>query len=184
MSTSENAHINKVFGVTGWKNSGKTTLMVKLVNHFVSKGLKVGTIKRAHCGFDIDQPGTDSYRHREAGAQEVMIASEKRWAKMHELQDEGEQPLSELLKEFGELDLVLVEGYKGDTHPKIQAVRPTVNVEAMNHDKANNIVALAVEDAAAAGIKAADLKVEGPVLDLNNVESIAAFVSDYVGMDN
>lgn len=175
--------MNKVFGVTGWKNSGKTTLMVKLVNYFVGKGLKVGTIKRAHCGFDIDQPGTDSYRHREAGAQEVMIASEKRWAKMHELQDEGEQPLSELLKQFGELDLVLVEGYKGDTHPKIQAVRPSVTLEPMNNDKANNIVALAVEAPTQTGVSSADLNVDGPVLDLNDVESIAAFISEYVGLD-
>lgn len=175
--------MNKVFGVTGWKNSGKTTLMVKLVNYFVGKGLKVGTIKRAHCGFDIDQPGTDSYRHREAGAQEVMIASEKRWAKMHELQDEGEQPLSELLKQFGELDLVLVEGYKGDTHPKIQAVRPSVTLKPMNNDKANNIVALAVEAPTESGVSATDLNVDGPVLDLNDVERIAAFVSEYVGLD-
>jgi len=175
-----NVQQNKVFGVTGWKNSGKTTLMEKLISYFVGKGLKLGTIKRAHCGFDIDQPGTDSYRHREAGAQEVMIASEKRWAKMHELQDEGEQPLSELLKEFGELDLVLVEGYKGDTHPKIQAVRPAVTLKPMNNDKANNIVALAAETP----VVAADLNVDGPVLDLNDVESIAAFISDYVGLDN
>jgi len=174
--------MNKVFGVTGWKNSGKTTLVVKLVSYFVGKGLKVGTIKRAHCGFDIDQPGTDSYKHREAGAQEVMIASEKRWAKMHELQDEGEQPLSELLKQFGELDLVLVEGYKGDAHPKIQAVRPSVTVKSMNNDKANNIVALAMEAPTDSGISAADLNVDGPVLDLNNVESIAAYISDYLDL--
>lgn len=179
MSAHQNSHQNKVFGVTGWKNSGKTTLMVKLVNYFVSKGLKVGTIKRAHCGFDIDQPGTDSYKHREAGAQEVMIASSKRWAKMHELQDEGEQPLSELLKQFGELDLVLVEGYKGDTHPKVQAVRPSISLEPMNNNKANNIVALAAETP----VEAADLNVDGPVLDLNDVESIAAFISDYVDLE-
>jgi molybdopterin-guanine dinucleotide biosynthesis protein MobB len=174
--------MNKVFGVTGWKNSGKTTLMVKLVSHFVAKGLKVGTIKRAHCGFDIDQPGTDSYKHREAGAQEVMIASSKRWAKMHELQDEGEQPLSELLKEFGELDLVLVEGYKGDSHPKIQAVRPSVTLEPMNGDKANNIVALAAELTGETPVNAADMNVDGPVLDLNDVDAIAAFISDYLDL--
>jgi len=170
--------MNKVFGVTGWKNSGKTTLMVKLVSYFVSQGLRVGTIKRAHCGFDIDQPGTDSYRHREAGAQEVMIASEKRWAKMHELQDEGEQPLSELLKEFSDLDLVLVEGYKGDNHPKVQAVRPSISLKPMNNDKANNIVALAAESP----VNAADLNVDGPVLDLNDVEAIAAYIRDYLDL--
>jgi len=170
--------VNKVFGVTGWKNSGKTTLVVKLVEYLVSQGLRVGTIKRAHCGFDIDQPGTDSYKHREAGAQEVMIASSKRWAKMHELQDEGEQPLSELLKQFGDLDLVIVEGYKGDNHPKIQAVRPSISLKPMNNDKANNIVALAAESP----VNAADLNVDGPVLDLNDVEAIAAYIRDYLDL--
>ena len=170
--------MNKVFGVTGWKNSGKTTLVVKLVEYFVSQGLRVGTIKRAHCGFDIDQPGTDSYKHREAGAQEVMIASSKRWAKMHELQDEGEQPLSELLKQFGDLDLVIVEGYKGDNHPKIQAVRPSISLKPMNNDKANNIVALAAESP----VNAADLNVDGPVLDLNDVEAIAAYIRNYLDL--
>lgn len=168
----------KVFGVTGWKNSGKTTLVVKLVEFFVNQGLRVGTIKRAHCGFDIDQPGTDSYKHREAGAQEVMIASEKRWAKMHELKDEGEQPLSELLKQFGELDLVIVEGYKADNHPKIQAVRPSISLKPMNNDKANNIVALAAE----APVNAEDLNVDGPVLDLNDVDAIAAYIRDYLDL--
>ena len=169
--------MNKVFGVTGWKNSGKTTLVVKLVTYFVSQGLRVGTIKRAHCGFDIDKPGTDSFKHREAGAQEVMIASSKRWAKMHELQNEEEQPLSELLKQFGDLDLVLVEGYKGDNHPKIQALRPSVSAEPMNN-KANNIVALAAETP----VNAADLNVDGPVFDLNDVESIAAYIQDYLDL--
>ncbi|MEH6358995.1 MAG: molybdopterin-guanine dinucleotide biosynthesis protein B [Pseudomonadales bacterium] len=172
----------KVFGVTGWKNSGKTTLVVKLVEYFVSQGLRVGTIKRAHCGFDIDHPGTDSYMHREAGAQEVMIASERRWAKMHELKDEGEQPLSELLKQFGDLDLVIVEGYKADNHPKIQAVRPSISLKPMNNDKANNIVALAAEAPSESGISAADLNVDGPVLDLNDVEAIAAYIRDYLDL--
>jgi molybdopterin-guanine dinucleotide biosynthesis adapter protein len=170
----------KVFGVTGWKNSGKTTLVVKLVEYFVSQGLRVGTIKRAHCGFDIDHPGTDSYKHREAGAHEVMIASERRWAKMHELKDEGEQPLAELLKQFGDLDLVIVEGYKADSHPKIQAVRSAISLKPMNNDKANNIVALAAEASSESGINAADLNVDGPVLDLNDIEAIAAYIRDYL----
>ena len=170
--------MNKVFGVTGWKNSGKTTLVVKLVSYFVSQGLRVGTIKRAHCGFDIDQPETDSYRHRKAGAQEVMIASSNRWAMMHELKDEDEVPLSELLTQFSDLDLVLVEGYKSDNHPKIQAVRPSISLKPMNKNKANNIVALAAE----APVNAADLNCDGPVLDLNDVEGIAAYIRDYLDL--
>lgn len=171
--------MNKVFGVTGWKNSGKTTLVANLVSYFVSKGLRVGTIKRAHSSFDVDQPGTDSYKHRQAGAQEVIIASGKRWAKMHELKNQGEQPLEELLKEFSDLDLILVEGYKRDSHPKIQAVRPSVNLEPMNNDKAHNIVAIAAESL----VNAADFNVDGPVLDLNDIESVAAFVADYLDLE-
>lgn len=170
--------MNKVFGVTGWKNSGKTTLVARLVSCFVSRGLRVGTIKRAHSGFDIDHPGTDSYKHREAGAEEVIIASNKRWAKMHELRDEGEQPLEELLNAFGELDLILVEGYKCDAHPKIQAVRPTVNMEPMNTTKGQNIVAIAAESP----VNAEDFNVDGPVLQLNDIETIADFVSDYLDL--
>jgi len=166
----------KVFGVTGWKNSGKTTLVVKLVHYFVSQGLRVGTIKRAHSGFDIDHPQTDSYRHREAGAQQVMIASNKRWAMMHELGDNGEVPLAELLTQFSDIDLVLVEGYKAESHPKIQALRPSISVQPMNNEKAHNIVALAAESP----VNAADLNVDGLVLDLNNVEAIAAYITDYL----
>ena len=103
----------KVFGVTGWKNSGKTDLVVRLVEYFAVAGLRVATVKHAHHNFDTDKPGTDSYRHREAGAQQVLIASRNRWAHVHELAGEAEPTLDELLARLTETDLVIVEGYDG-----------------------------------------------------------------------
>ncbi|MEL7345226.1 MAG: molybdopterin-guanine dinucleotide biosynthesis protein B [Pseudomonadota bacterium] len=113
----------KVWGVTGWKNSGKTGLVERLVAAFVARGLRVSTIKHAHAGFDIDQPGTDSARHRGAGAGEVLLASNTRWALMHELGDASEPGLDALLARLGPADLVLVEGFKSEAHPKIEAYR-------------------------------------------------------------
>jgi molybdopterin-guanine dinucleotide biosynthesis protein B len=84
-----------VFGITGWKNSGKTQLVTRLVAEFTSRGLKVSTVKHAHHNFDIDRPGADSYRHREAGAVEVALVSGRRWALMHELREEEEPPLEQ-----------------------------------------------------------------------------------------
>ena len=113
----------KVFGITGWKNSGKTHLMERLVAEFKSRSLSVSTIKNAHHGFDVDQPGKDSFRHRQAGAQEVLIASEKRWVLMHENTDELQPSLTDLIKKLSKVDLVLVEGFKQEKHPKIEVVR-------------------------------------------------------------
>lgn len=113
----------KVWGVTGWKNSGKTGLVERLVAEFTARGLRVSTIKHAHAGFDIDTPGTDSARHRAAGAGEVLISSNTRWALMHELREEPEPRLDALLAQLGPADLVLVEGFKGEDHPKIEAHR-------------------------------------------------------------
>ena len=113
----------KIFGVTGWKNSGKTGLMERLITEFTKRGLTVSSIKHAHHSFDIDHPGRDSYRHRDAGAQQVLLASRNRWALMHELRDEDEPQLIDLLKKLSPVDLVLIEGYKRDRHPKIEAHR-------------------------------------------------------------
>ena len=110
----------KVWGVAGWKNTGKTGLVERLVAEFSARGLRVSTIKHAHSGFDIDQPGTDSARHRAAGAHEVLIASETRWALMHEAR---EPSLAALLERLDAADLVLVEGYKSEPHPKIETYR-------------------------------------------------------------
>jgi len=113
----------KIFGITGWKNSGKTHLMERLVAEFRSRSLSVSTIKNAHHGFDVDQPGKDSFRHRQAGAHEVLISSEKRWVLMHENTDELKPSLTDLIKKLSKVDLVLVEGFKQEKHPKIEVVR-------------------------------------------------------------
>ena len=113
----------KIFGVTGWKNTGKTGLMERLVSEFSARGLSVSTVKHAHHDTDIDQPGRDSHRHREAGAREVMLASPHRWALMHELRAAPEPTLAELLERLTPVDLVLIEGYKRDSHPKIETHR-------------------------------------------------------------
>jgi len=111
-----------VFGIVGWKNTGKTTLVVSLVKEFRRRGLRVSTIKHAHHEFDIDVPGKDSHRHRSAGAGEVLVSSGKRWALMHENSDDRELGLEELLRHLAPCDLVLIEGFKGEgTHPKIEA---------------------------------------------------------------
>lgn len=100
----------KIFGVTGWKNSGKTGLMERLITEFTARGLSVSSIKHAHHSFDIDHPGRDSYRHRDAGARQVLLASRNRWALMHELRNEDEPSLGDLLKQLSPVDLVLIEG--------------------------------------------------------------------------
>ena len=113
----------RVYGVTGWKNSGKTTLVERLVAEITGRGLAVSTLKHAHHAFDVDRPGKDSYRHRAAGARQVLVASSRRWALMSELRGAPEPPLAELLARLDPVDLVLVEGWKRDRHPKIEARR-------------------------------------------------------------
>ena len=112
-----------VFGIAGFKNAGKTTLVVDLIRELTSRGLTLATIKHAHHEFDIDHPGKDSYQHRDAGAVEVIVASARRWAHIKELPDEPEPELAELLQHIGAVDLVLVEGYKHGTHPKLEVRR-------------------------------------------------------------
>jgi molybdopterin-guanine dinucleotide biosynthesis adapter protein len=155
-----------VIGITGWKNSGKTTLAEKLVAHFVRMGLKVATVKHAHHEFDIDREGTDSFRHRKAGAQEVAIVSDRRWALMHELNAEREPPLAEVLAKLSPCDLVIVEGYKREGHAKIEVRR------------SGGGPPLAPADMSIAAI-AADAPIQGdalPVFDLNDVEAVAEFI--------
>ena len=113
----------KIYGVIGWKNSGKTGLMERLIAEFRRRGLSVSSIKHAHHAFDIDSPGKDSFRHRQAGAGEVLLASRHRWVLMHENAPDQEPPLADLLARLSPVDLVLVEGYKRDDHPKIEAHR-------------------------------------------------------------
>src|SRR5260370_34393929 len=113
----------KIFGFAGWSGSGKTTLMTALIPELVARGLTVSTIKHAHHAFDVDQPGKDSWRHREAGATEVLVASERRWALMHELRDAPEPSLDALVARISPVDLLLVEGFKRHPHPKLEVYR-------------------------------------------------------------
>jgi molybdopterin-guanine dinucleotide biosynthesis protein B len=116
----------RVLGIAGWSGSGKTTLIAGLVPLLNQAGLAVSTIKHAHHGFDLDRPGKDSHRHREAGAREVLVASGRRWALLHELREEPEPALPQLLARLEPVDLVLVEGFKSHPFPKLEVHRPAL----------------------------------------------------------
>ncbi|MFZ8878787.1 MAG: molybdopterin-guanine dinucleotide biosynthesis protein B [Paracoccaceae bacterium] len=163
----------KIFGVTGWKNSGKTGLMERLISEFTARGLTVSSIKHAHHSFDIDHPGRDSYRHRDAGARQVLLASRNRWALMHELRDEDEPSLGDLLKQLSPVDLVLIEGYKRDRHPKIEAHRKETG-QPLIAPEDETIVAVASDTSVA---------IDRPVLDLNDTTSIVNFIAQHLELD-
>ena len=163
----------KIFGVTGWKNSGKTGLMERLITEFTARGLSVSSIKHAHHSFDIDHPGRDSYRHRDAGARQVLLASRNRWALMHELRDEDEPSLGDLLEQLSPVDLVLIEGYKRDRHPKIEAHRKETG-QPLIAPEDETIVAVASDKS---------VSVDRPVLDLNDTAAIANFIAQYLELD-
>ena len=158
-----------IFGVTGWKNSGKTTLLTRLVAEFARRGFVVATVKHAHHAFDIDHAGTDSFRHREAGAREVMIVSGNRWALMHELRDEEEPGLEAALKHVSPCDLILIEGYKREGHPKIEVRRQATSREQHLADEDASILAVAADFAADPGGRA--------FFDLNDASGIADFIA-------
>lgn len=154
----------RVIGLAGWSGSGKTTLITKVIPVLVARGLKVSTIKHAHHEFDIDQPGKDSWLHREAGAGEVVVASSRRWALVHELRGEEEPPLAELLAKLSPADLVIIEGYKRLAHPKLEIYRAAVG-KPLIYPQDNCIVAIASDTP----LPGAQL----PVLMLNDIERIA-----------
>lgn len=163
-----------IFGVTGWKNSGKTGLVTRIVSELTLRGYKVSTIKHAHHAFDIDREGADSWRHREAGASEVAIVSGRRWALMHELRDESEPTLDDVIARLSPCDLVLIEGYKRENHPKIEARR----LDAANREPLSvsdpNIVAIAADH----DVADSDL----PVFHLDDISAIADFVVQRTGL--
>ncbi|TPK60518.1 molybdopterin-guanine dinucleotide biosynthesis protein B [Mesorhizobium sp. B2-4-19] len=164
----------RVFGITGWKNSGKTTLTEKLVAELVRRGWKVSTVKHAHHDFDIDKPGADSFRHRQAGAIEVAIVSGNRWALMHELRGEDEPPLESILSRLAPCDIVLVEGYKRESHRKIETRRLEAKDRAPLSAGDPNIVAIAADF---------DVTDESlPVFDLDDVKSIVDFIERTTGL--
>lgn len=154
----------KIYGVTGWKNTGKTTLVERLIGEFRARGLRVSTLKHSHHGFDIDHEGKDSYRHRAAGAGEVIVASGRRVAQITEL--EQELPLEALLARLGPCDLVLIEGWKRDSHPKIEVHRAEKG-RALVAETDPTIRAVASDE---------PLDIGRPVLDLNDIPAIAAFI--------
>ena len=163
----------KVFGLAGWSGSGKTTLMVGLLPELIGRGFSVSTIKHAHHQFDIDRPGKDSYEHRRAGATEVMISSTNRWALMHELRGNNDQPLDKLMEHMSPVDLLIVEGFKWEPHLKIEVHRPSVGKVLLQPDD-DNIIAVA-----------SDEPLEGlgvPVLPLDDIVSIADFMLDAVSL--
>lgn len=162
----------KLYGVTGWKNSGKTTLMERLVAEITSRGISVSTVKHAHHTFDVDHEGKDSYRHRVAGASEVVLSSRNRVAIMQELRGDDEPTLEELLARMRPVDLILIEGYKRDRHPKIEAHR---------HETGNGLIA--VDDPTIRAVAAnAPVTVGVPVFDLNDARAIADFILQEVGL--
>jgi molybdopterin-guanine dinucleotide biosynthesis adapter protein len=136
----------QIFGLAGWSGSGKTTLMTALIPELVFRGISVSTLKHAHHAFDIDQPGKDSWRHRQAGAREVMISSPNRWALMHELRGAPEPSFDELVRRMSPVDLLLVEGFKRDPHPKIEVYRPSLG-KPLLHPEDPFVVAVASSEA-------------------------------------
>ncbi|WP_166267478.1 molybdopterin-guanine dinucleotide biosynthesis protein B [Marinobacter caseinilyticus] len=155
-----------VIGIVGWKNCGKTTLASALIRKLSSRGFTVNSIKHAHHGVDVDQPGTDSYRHRDAGAREVILAGGQRFAIMHELHDGDEPTMSELLARLSPCDWVVVEGFKTHSHPKIEVHRRECSRTPLHQEDAS-IIAVASDYAS---------EFSGPCFDLNDVSGIADFI--------
>ena len=160
----------KVFGVIGWKNAGKTGLMERLVAEITARGFSVSTLKHAHHNFDIDQQGKDSCRHRDAGARQVLLASANRWALMTELRGEPEPPFEKLLAQLTPVDMVLVEGFKRDTHPKVCVYRQQTS-HSMIEDA--SVLAYATDTV---------LDTIKPQFDLDDTVAIADFICAKAGL--
>ena len=156
--------MTKVVGIVGWKDVGKTFFVTEIINLLVKKGYKVGTIKHAHHDFDIDKPGTDSFEHRQSGASEVIISSSKRWAKIIENNNKTEKKLNELLREFNDVDLVIVEGFKKENLPKIEIIGQ--NSKIVNNE-IKNVVAIVADQKTKSNI---------PLFMRNDVESLTEFI--------
>ena len=156
--------MSKIIGITGSKDVGKTYYASLIIKLLVEKGYNVGSIKHAHHDFDIDKPGTDSFKHREAGSSQVIISSSKRWAKINENNNENEKSLNELIQELHNVDIVVVEGFKKDNHPKIEIL----SKDLKNRNKeTNNVIA----------IVSSDLKDNIiPVFKENDIENLVEFI--------
>lgn len=162
----------KAFGVVGYKNSGKTGLVERLVVELTRQGLRVSTLKHAHHHFDLDHPGKDSFRHRAAGAHQTLVASSHRWALMTELRGADEPPLTALLAQLAPVDLVLIEGWKRDGHPKIETIRQ-VNGHPLLHPDDPTVRAIACDG---------PLPTALPFFDLDDTGGIADFILAETGL--
>jgi molybdopterin-guanine dinucleotide biosynthesis protein B len=162
----------KIFGFAGWSGSGKTTLIEKLIPRFAGAGLRVSLIKHAHHTFDVDQPGKDSYRHRHAGASEILVTSSRRWVLMHELRGAHEPSFEEQVKRISPCDLLFVEGFKFAPIPKLEVWR-AVTGEPLLHPNDPHIVAVASDS---------QLKTGLPVLDLNDDAAVAGFITSHLNL--
>ena len=157
----------RIIGLAGWSGSGKTTLIAKVIPCLVARGLKVSTLKHAHHAFDVDQPGKDSHTHRMAGATEVLVSSANRWALVHELRGDAELTLEALLRRLSPVDVVLVEGYKRGSHPKLEVHRVRLGKPLLYPDDPAIVAVASDERLPAARV---------PVIDLDDVERIAEFL--------
>jgi molybdopterin-guanine dinucleotide biosynthesis adapter protein len=156
--------MSKVIGVVGWKDVGKTFFVTEIIKLLVSKKFKVGSIKHAHHDFDIDQHGTDSFKHRIAGSNQVIISSSKRWAKIIENNKKKEKSLDQLINEFQDIDIVVVEGFKKENHPKIEII---ANNSQIINSELKNIVAFVSDEMLNSSI---------PVFKKNDIESLVEFI--------
>lgn len=187
-----------IYGVVGWKNSGKTTLVEKVVAEITERGFTVSTVKHAHHAFDIDHEGKDSWRHRQAGAAQVLVASSQRWALMSELRGAPEPPLDKLVAHLDPVDLVLVEGFKAHGHPKLEAYRREAGLrrarkararetgEALSGDLAEGETPplIAAKDPTVRAV-ASDCPLPGldlPRFDLDDIDAVASFILSDCGL--
>lgn len=170
---SEHTSPIRTIGFVGWSGSGKTTLVIRLLPELIGRGLRVSTMKHTHHDFDIDSPGKDSYRHRQAGAHEVMLTSSSRWILMHELRGPPEPDMDRLLGLMGAVDLILIEGFKDHRHPKIEVHRPAFGKSLLCHGDPG-VVAVA-SDRSLGGL-------QPPVLDLNDIPAVADFIVGHCGL--
>ena len=156
--------MTRVIGIVGWKDVGKTYLVTEIIKLLVAKNYRVGSIKHAHDDFDIDKPGTDSFKHRESGSSQVIISSSRRWAKINENIDNREKSLKELVEEFENIDIIIVEGFKNEIHPKIEIIANNLEI---SNSKIKNVIAI-VSDVM--------LNSNTPVFKKNEIKSLVEFI--------
>src|SRR5262245_22769007 len=160
----------RIIGLAGWSGAGKTTLLAKVIPYLVARGLKVSTVKHAHHSFDLDQPGKDSHTHRMAGAAEVLVGSASRWALVHELRGEPEASLGELLEKLSPVDLVIVEGFKRESHPKLEVYRAAVGKPLLYPDDPHIVAVASDQELPAARVA---------VVGLDDIDGIVDIVLTY-----